>query len=128
MPRAHGLKYAPDVVKRFTDAVAIGATYQLASKYAGISDVTFDNWRKKYPEFAQAVNDAEGRAAVGWLAKIENEANNGNWTAAAWKLERRYPNEYGRRVHELSGPGGGPLTFVSLLQEAEGEQSPQAIP
>jgi len=117
MPRT-AVKYTPDRVKRFTDAVAIGATYQLACKYAGISDETFAIWRKKYPEFAQAVNDAEGRAAIGWLAKIEAEANNGNWTAAAWKLERRYPRDYGRRVQEITGENGGPLTFVELIRSS----------
>jgi hypothetical protein len=100
---ARGYKYTPDRVKRFTDAVAVGATYQLAAKYAGISDDTYRNWMLKYPAFKQAVADAEGRAAVGWLAKIEAEASNGNWTAAAWKLERRYPESYGRRVTDVQG-------------------------
>jgi hypothetical protein len=47
--------------------------------------------------FHDAVKEAEGKATVGWLAKIEKAASEGNWTAAAWKLERRYPNDYGRR-------------------------------
>jgi len=33
-----------------------------------------------------------------------------SWQAAAWKLERRYPDKYGRRTrHEVTGAEGGPV-------------------
>jgi hypothetical protein len=50
---------------------------------------------------------------VKWLARIEQAASE-HWQAAAWKLERRYPKDYGRSVqqHEVGGPDGGPLTIV----------------
>jgi hypothetical protein len=91
-------KRTADTAKRFCDAIRLGATYDLAARYAGMSDSTFERWRESDPDFAEQVRDAEGAAVVGWLAKIEKAANDGEWTAAAWKLERRYPHEYGRRV------------------------------
>jgi hypothetical protein len=91
-------KRTADTAKRFCDAIRLGATYDLAARYAGMSDTTFERWRESDPDFAEQVRDAEGAAAVKWLEKIEDAANNGEWTAAAWKLERRYPHEYGRRV------------------------------
>lgn len=108
---ARPTKYTPEVVKRFCDAVRIGATYELACKHAGISHETLSTWREKYPEFVESINSAEGAAAVGWLAKIEKAANEGTWQAAAWKLERRYPESYGRQVisNEHSGPKGGAI-------------------
>jgi hypothetical protein len=40
------------------------------------------------------------------LAKIEKAASDNNWAAAAWKLERRYPDVYGRTVQEHTGKDG----------------------
>lgn len=106
-------KYAPDVVSRIVQALELGATYELAASYGGISYDTFNEWRKAKPEFSDAVNAAQGRAAVKWLAKIEQAASDGTWQAAAWKLERRHPQDYGRRVHEVQGTNGGPIRTES---------------
>ena len=104
-------KYTPDVVKRITDAIKLGATYELACGYAGITFETFNEWRKAKPEFSEAVKEAEGAGAVGWLVRIEQSAQAGQWQAAAWKLERRYPQQYGRTVQEHTGPDGEPLVL-----------------
>lgn len=100
---ARRTKYTPEVVRRLCDAIAIGATYELACKYAGISYELFRQWRDAKVAFLEALEDAEGRAVVGWLAKIEQAANAGAWQAAAWKLERRYPHVYGRTVQQVEG-------------------------
>lgn len=97
---ARRTKYTPETVKKITDAIKIGATYSLAAGYAGIAESTLYDWLAKRPEFSEAVKAAEGMGAVGWLAKIEKAASDGTWQAAAWKLERRYPQDYGRTVQE----------------------------
>jgi hypothetical protein len=104
-------KFTPETTKRLTDAIRMGATYDLAAKFAGISYSTFQNWmngeggipKKDYLPFLEAIEKAEGDAAVGWLTKIEKAANDGAWQAAAWKLERRYASDYGRTVHQHEG-------------------------
>jgi hypothetical protein len=115
---ARQTKYTPERSKRLLDAIRMGATYELACNYAGISPDTFDRWRKAHADFAEQVKEAEGAAAVGWLAKIEKAANDGEWQAAAWKLERRYPQMYGRRVQEMQGKDGGPLAIVVQYADA----------
>ena len=100
---ARPTKYNDEVVERILHAIRLGATYDLACSYGGISADAFAAWRKKYPDFAEKVKDAEGSGAVGWLDKIEAAARDGNWQAAAWKLERRYPHAYGRNVTEVTG-------------------------
>lgn len=98
-------KYGPDVVQRICEAVALGATYELACRYGGITRETLNQWRRGKPDFSDALQRAEGEAAVGWLAKIEQAAAAGAWQAAAWKLERRYPEDYGRTVQDQRQSG-----------------------
>lgn len=105
MPAGRKTKYEPARVKKILDAIRVGATYTHACNYAGISFETFSQWQQKYPEFSEQVKEAEGAALVGWLAKIEAAANDGNWQAAAWKAERRYPEDYGRRVQDTRHSG-----------------------
>lgn len=118
---ARPTKLTPETQEKIITAIEQGATYELAAQYGGVSYDTFNNWMNRaraettrlenprtkedvdeapYVQFFNAVKEAEGRAAVKWLIKIEKAASDGNWQAAAWKLERRYPKEYGRTVHE----------------------------
>lgn len=131
-------KLTADVQTRIVQAITMGATYELAAQYGGVSYRSFNNWinrgtaemerregsrvkegtatwqrEQRYLDFLHAIKAAEGRAAVGWLAKIEQAANDGNWQAAAWKLERRYPANYGRRVVDTRHSGGIDLTRLS---------------
>ena len=106
----------PENAKKIMDALRMGATYELACGYAGISKDTFDRWRATDAAFAAQVKEAEGAAAVGWLAKIEKAANEGTWQAAAWKLERRYPEQYGRQVTSVQHSG---KVDVSKLSDDE---------
>jgi transposase len=93
-------KYTPQTVAKIVQAIELGATYALAAGYAGITFETLNVWRKTKSGFSEALQEAEGKAAITWLAKIEREASNGDWRAAAWKLERRYPQDYGKTVQE----------------------------
>lgn len=97
MSRGGPSKYRPDIVAKITDALAIHATHRLAGDYAGIDESTFSAWLLKYPEFRQAVREAEGRAGIKCLATIHKAAPE-SWQAAAWLMERRYPDQYGRTV------------------------------
>jgi hypothetical protein len=105
-------------IDKLVQAVSVGATYEIAALFAGISYKTFERWRlaaENAPENSPLgllhtrIREAEGRAAVGWLAKIEVAASEGDWRAAAFKLERRYPEQYGRepvRKVALTTPDG----------------------
>ncbi len=126
---------SPEATKRVTDAIRLGATYKMAAQYGGVSYDTFNDWCNKgkaaqkqaeqgtpippdqeiFFQFYQALLKAEGDAVLGWLAKIEKEANEGNWQAAAWKLERRYPRDYSRNVQEIVGEEDGPVKVMFYL-------------
>lgn len=122
---ARPTKLTPELQQLIVQALSVGTTHKLACQYAGITETCFYAWLDKgrrslppYAEFAEAVKKTEGRAVVGWLAKIEAAASDGNWQAAAWKLERRYPQDYGKTVHEHAGPNNGPMV-VKVVYEDE---------
>lgn len=114
-------KYTPETVKKILNAIAVGAPYVHACGYAGISQDTFERWRAKHAEFAEAIKNAEGKAVVGWLDKIEKAAAEGNWQAVAWKLERRYHEHFGRRdkqrVEIVKPTEAAREAFQSILSE-----------
>lgn len=117
---ARPTKYTPEVAERIYQAIELGATYELAAQYGGITYDTFNAWRKSKPEFSKGINAAEGKGATKWLAKIEQAASEGAWQAAAWKLERRYPKDYGRTVveNQITGKDGQPFTVVFKRDDA----------
>ena len=113
---ARPTKLTPEVEERLVHAISVGATYKDACACAGISFQTFLNWKKRaqravehveerdgepeetdhpFVEFFDRIKRAQGEAAVGWLAMIGKAANR-DWKAAAWMLERRYPESYDR--------------------------------
>jgi|ERR1051325_2613736 hypothetical protein len=97
MPAGRPTKYTPETIDRLKTAIRLGAPYTHACSYAGIAFETLSQWLKKYPELSEQLKEAEGAAVIQWLARIEEAAKNGNWQAMAWKLERRYPHDFGRR-------------------------------
>jgi hypothetical protein len=105
------LKLNDTVQADIVRALNVGATHELACQYAGIDHATFYRWlntgetgKAPYAAFYDAVKQAEGQAAIGWLALIDAAARDGHWQAAAWKLERRYPKIYGRRPADDEQP------------------------
>ena len=57
--------------------------------------------------------------AIGCLLRA---ARNGDWKAAAWFLERRYPEEWGKRTHvtsEVNGSTGSAPPDLNLLRNPE---------
>lgn len=115
-------KYTPETVEKLTQAIRLGATYRLACQYAGIDESTFYQWQQSKPEFLDAITQAEGAAAMKWLAIIEKAANDlPQW--AAWKLERRYPREYGRHVSEITGANGDPIRIEIVETHADPDRS-----
>ena len=112
MPRGRKSKYEPERVERLLEAIRLGATYRHACDYAGIHIDTFYGWQDKHPEFSEQIKLAEGAGVISNLQVIKT-ASAENWTAAAWLLERRHPEDYGRRVNDNrnthSGPNGTPI-------------------
>lgn len=113
-------KFTKDTVDKLVEAISMGASYDIACKYAGISFQSFNQWRngKGFPQsateadkswFFEQIDAAEARVAMYWLGIINAAAKNGTWQAAAWGMERRFPLTYGRNIVEVTGKDGGPV-------------------
>lgn len=118
MPGGRPTKRTPETADRICRAVRKGLAYTLACDAAGLSYETFNEWRKADPQFSAQLKAAEGEGAEELLATIR-AASAENWTAAAWILERRYPQLYGRRVTELQGKDGADLKFAVVWPTAK---------
>lgn len=107
-------KYSSETQQKILKAIRLGVTYQLASAFGGVSYETFNEWRKTKPQFSDALREAEGEAAVALLAKIQKAATDGDWRAAAFLLERRYPHAYGRNVTDEEHRGEVHITITRV--------------
>ena len=100
-----------EVVIRAVKLKKGGATNVDIAKALGISESTFYRWvstpsTESEQELSESLKKAEAdykNALQGIIAKAAQERD---WKAAAWLLERKYPEEYGRRMLDLKGDIG----------------------
>jgi hypothetical protein len=105
-PSAYNLQ----VHKQIIDALKSGGYKTHAAHAAGISRDTLDNWieagragREPFVRFAQECDKARADDALRNQAIVSAAAVRrieGDWKAAAWLLERKYPKLYGKRIAE----------------------------
>lgn len=95
-------KLTPELQERICRYLRLGAYVETACKCVGVHKDTFYEWmklgnrgRKPYAAFLAAVEVAMGESEMRDLA-IVGEAAKKQWTAAAWRLERKFPDRYGR--------------------------------
>jgi transposase len=99
------IKLTPEIQDRIVQAVKAGNYIETASAYAGIAKSTLYEWLKKgteeekgpFYEFSNAIKKALAEAEMRDVAIIDEVAKNGNWTASAWRLERKFPERWGRK-------------------------------
>ena len=103
------LLLVPERQQKIVTAIAAGNSRDTAAAYAGITPKTFFEWLRRgreahsgvYYEFAQAVEQADAEAELVAVATIR-QAMPFQWQAAAWWLERKRPNEWGKRDPEVT--------------------------
>lgn len=74
--------------------ISKGNTFRASAKAEGISEATFHRWRKEHPDFGEMVEQALGVSEARLVNKI---AETEDWRAAAWILERRFPDSWTKR-------------------------------
>lgn len=93
-----------------------GMSLRTACAYAGISDDTLLRRRKADAEFAARVEHAREMFKAKMVTLISAAAPK-NWNAAAWLLERKHPEEFGRQRLETEHSGAVKITIEGGLPE-----------
>jgi hypothetical protein len=112
-------KLTPEITAILAEAIRAGGTREAAAARAGIGPSTLYDWLKRgdtgderYQEFSEAIKKAEADLEAKALGLILDAAGK-SWQAAAWLLERRFPDRWGRRLPEDIAPpdaaGRGPV-------------------
>lgn len=107
-------KLTPETAQRILDCIRAGNYLETSAAYAGISKSSLFNYlrrgnqqrRGKYRELLESVERALAEAEVRDVLTIER-ASKSDWKAAAWRLERKFPTRWGRRV-EIGSTGSNP--------------------
>jgi hypothetical protein len=104
---ARPTKMTPDIIKRIGDGVSLGLTYALAANSAGITYQSFNQWMSKgknsgsgeYFEFYKFIQKCNADAAKVLLERLNKAADAGNYQVCMFILERRFSEDFGRRVY-----------------------------
>lgn len=127
-------KLTDEVAQNFLAAIAHGSYIETACNVAGVARDTFYGWmerareaqdkggklnatERRLVEFSDNVKKILAKAELRDLRMIGNAAES-QWQAAAWRLERRYPDRWGRTRHEVTGKDGGPVTVANWAELA----------
>lgn len=115
-----------------------GCTIETAAEHAGVTKRTLQSWMQKgedaetrleagakltaadkgYMALAQDIRKARSEAEVRALATIQRAAADGTWQAAAWYLERAFPDRYSAKHKATGNKPGRPVGAVSAPDRA----------
>ena len=106
MPRPTKLTH--EVQQKIGDNVSLGLTYALAASAAGVTYQTFNQWMKlgrdstsgKYFEFYKHIEQLNAEGALKILQKLNDAARAGNCQICMFILERRFSEDFGRRIYK----------------------------
>lgn len=108
--------------EQIVQAIRAGNYIETAASYAGINKTTLYDWLRRgarekervannnrarirkeeqpYVEFSNAVEKALAEAEMRDVLTISKAAEE-QWQAAAWRLERKFPDRWGRRMLDI---------------------------
>jgi predicted aldo/keto reductase-like oxidoreductase len=112
------IKLTPELQEELVKVIRAGNYIETACAYVGINKTTFYDWLKRgarekerlaknpnarpkkseapFVELSNAIEKALAQAEIRDVAIIGKAAEE-NWQAAAWRLERKFPERWGRK-------------------------------
>jgi len=130
---ARRTKLSEELIKEAYELVASGNYIKDVYPILGIGEVTWYRWLREGEiaksglkrQFWQAIKKAEKEAIIKNVAVIQKAAEEGNWQAAAWWLERRYYEDWGRKEKvDLAADKDG---FKLVIEYVDAEKKPGGV-
>lgn len=133
--RGRTTKLTPETAAKITDAIRAGVWIRQAAEHAGISESSLYYWLERgknpdepdprYSEFLEAVTRARAESEATAVAVLRRHMPD-DWRAAAFYLERSFPERWRRReAIEHTGANGGPVQTNVNLRALNAEQLEQ---
>lgn len=128
-----GRAVTSEQTEKLLNGLRLGMSRRAAAGNAGFSKTTLYRMIESDPDgtLVTAIEMAEAEAEASYTGIIAKAtADPKNWTAAAWWLERRRPDEFARRERlEHTGKDGGPIDHrdVTTLPDHERQALAEAI-
>jgi hypothetical protein len=96
---SQGRSVTSEQIDRMLAGLRLGMTRRAAAAYAGYSKTTLYRMiGNDDGTLVTLIEKAEGQAEATYSQLVANAAvSPKNWTAAAWWLERRHPDDFGRK-------------------------------
>jgi len=113
---AKSQKHREDLLDNLRSGMSIVAACALSS----VSRSSYYSWIKQDPEWAEEA-EAAIRFGEAVLVSRISQAGVDDWRAAAWLLERRFPNEWGPRqeVSLATTQDGGAALVVKMIEQTD---------
>ena len=114
MPKS--ARHREELLENLRSGMSIVAACALSS----VSRTSYYNWIKQDSEWAE---EAEAAIRFGEAVQVSriSQAGVDDWRAAAWLLERRFPNEWGPRqeVSLTQVNDGGAALVVAMIEQTD---------
>lgn len=137
-------QYDPSMNEAARKLALLGLTDEEIAAFFGVKRQTLDNWKRKYPAFFASLNDGKViadanvadslyRRAIGEVTFVEKRVKGSNDEYEIIRLSQSVPadpgaaklwltNRQGRlwrdkQTHELTGEGGGAITFKTVYEK-----------
>jgi len=115
-------KLTEELIPIIKSEISEGNYVSVVCQAHGINRTSFYDWKNRgekgksgiYRDFYEAIEEATAKAEQKYVGVIKDAANSGVWTAAAWWLERRYPDRWGKREKVDVTSGGKQINTLDL--------------
>ncbi|HWB01219.1 MAG TPA: hypothetical protein VG713_22170 [Pirellulales bacterium] len=82
--------------------LAVGGSREIAAQYVGCAETAIQAEAVADAQFREQLERAESQLELSYLRNIQSAAKKEQyWRAAAWALERKYPQRYGKRQQSV---------------------------
>lgn len=131
-------KLTPELRDRLATWIRAGNPIPVACKASGIVESTFHDWMDRgrraleadgvpegeepFVEFLESIERAMDETEAALVAMVTRAAQRNGWQAAAWILERRWPERWGKPMERLNGLGSvaaGPAPAVDPFEQLD---------